>query len=290
MLLLASIALPLSACTDDSSANEGPNGARDTSAEVANEASDTSASVDSDMPPIYVAQTVTLVEEGQVTEERNYKQVLDACIKAGASVIPLSGDNVKKLGRTYYQLWFEANREAYQKDRWGFRITGDGIASCHFNAVHESMRTITIKDATYSIDLMANTAIRTPPLWDVTFPDGGYRDITDAEQAEHEEGLEAVGFEKLGYAKSAGQRCVRWRNRHGDESCSWTEGAQRGFAPGPGMGQAGSYDPGAIILWVHPANGTGGKLTTQRMTVGGRLFDEDVFDVPPNVEVTRQGG
>lgn len=291
MLLIGVVALPLSACTDDSSAMEGANGTSDTPAEMANDASDTSASDADGMPPIYVAQTVTLVEDGQVAQERNYRQLLEACQKAGVPITPVDKDDVKKLGRTYYQLWFEAGREAYQTDRWDFKLTDP--SSCHFIVEHESDRVVTTTEATYEIDLIAHTATRGPPLWDVR----PLKALSDKDVAEFQkirkmsdETSEELGYKKLGYSKSAGQRCERWRDPHGNESCVWSEGTRWGFAAGMGFGQAGSYDPGAIVLWIRPADGTGGKLTTQRMTVGGRLFDEDVFDVPANVEVTRQGG
>ena len=254
---------------------------RDTSASSEEGGGDSAAA---DMPAIYVAQTLVLMDRGQPRVEGNYRQMLDACRKAGLPVTPLGDDDANKLGRTYYQLWFEKQRFAFQKDEWNFELVGDGLNSCPFKAKHTSTRTVTTATASYEMDLVANTSVTEAPLSELGF--GG---PADAEDSQLSAGLAKLGYQRLGYANDAGQRCLRWRDPSGIESCTWSEGSKWGFSPAEDSGQGDSYDPGAIVLWVTPADGTGFKLTTQKMTVGGEPFDEALF-VPSTGLSMKRGG
>jgi hypothetical protein len=236
---------------------------------VSDKGKDASAAVE--MPAIYVAQTLVLMDAGQPRIEGNYRQLLDACQKAGVPVTPLGDDDVSKLGRTYYQLWFEKQRVAFQKDEWDFELEGDGYKSCPFKVKHTSLRGVTTAAASYEMNLVANTSVTEAPLMDLS------RFAADEEDSQLSAGLAKLGYQRLGYANDAGQRCLRWRDPSGIESCTWSEGVKWGFSPSEDSAQATSYDPGVIVLWVTPANGTGDKLTTQKMTVGGEPFDDALF-------------
>lgn len=267
LAMLALGLLPMAACTQSSSsADEG------------------SSSTISDVPPIYVAQTLILLVDGQSPEEKEYREGLTACRNAGASVTPLNAEDVGKLGRTYYQLWFEGGRSAWQEDQWKYNMTGDGVMSCHFSPVHTSEKVVTTAKASYEIDLIANTAVSETPLRDTGGGSGGSDDDDQLDP-----GAAQAGLQRLGYTMDAGQRCLRWRGPLGTESCTWSEGHQWGFTRSDGNDQATSYDPGVIVLWVHPADGTGPELTTQKMTVGGQPFDDALFQPPSGISVKASG-
>lgn len=235
------------------------------------------------MPRIYVAQTLVLMDEGEPRIEGNYRQLLDACRTGGLPVTPLGDDDVGKLGRTYYQLWFEKQRVAVQRDEWDFELVGDGLSSCPFKAKHTSRRLVTTATASYEMDLVANTSVREAPLMEL-----GGRGAVGEEDSQLSTGLAKLGYQRLGYANDAGQRCLRWRDPSGVESCTWSGGTKWGFSPAEDSGQADSYDPGAIVLWVKPVDGIGVKLTTQKMTVGGEPFDEALF--VPSTGLSMEGG
>ena len=263
LALFAFGSLPMAACTQgNSSADEG------------------SRSTISDVPPIYVAQTLVLLVNGQSPEEKEYREGLTACRNAGASVTPLNDEDVGKLGRTYYQLWFEGGRSAWQEDQWKYNMAGDGVMSCDFSPVHTSEKVITTAKASYEIDLIANTAVSEPPLRDTGGGSGGADDDDQLDP-----GAAQAGLQRMGYATDAGQRCLRWRTLSGIESCTWSEGSRWNFPRDEGSDQAVSYDPGVIVLWVHSADGIVPELTTQEMTVGGQPFDDALFQPPSGVTV-----
>ena len=264
LALLTFFLLPLTGCSK---------GAEDGTADM----------VDVDVPPIYVAQTLVLKEGGKPVVERNYRQLLKACRGAAVPTTPLGEDDAKKLGRTYYQLWFDNKHSAWQKDVWDFKMEGDGLSSCRFKIKHEANKAVYMASVSYGIDLMAKTATMEAGTG---FMPGGHEGLDDDDELDAS--AKKAGFQRLGYATDAGQRCLRWRLPKPDdvESCTWSEGHKWGFGRGDGSSQAsGAYDADFIVLWVHPANGTGGELTTQKMTVGGEPFDDAVFAPPSGVSI-----
>ena len=269
VLLMLSL-LPLTGCSKDA---EG----------------DQTSTVNVGVPPIYVAQTLVFEEAGEPVVEKKYRQLLKACRDdAGVAITPLSEDEAKKLGRTYYQLWFDDKHTAVQKDTWDFGMKGiPRTPECHFYVKHEASKFVATAGQNYHIDLMARTATREA---DSGFLPGGPGSSDDDDQLDPSE--KELGYQRLGYASDAGQRCLRWRapKPNDDESCTWSEGHKWGFPRDESSGQAGSYDPGRIVLWVHPSsNGPGGELTTQKMTVGGEPFDDAVFAPPSGVSIKKDG-
>lgn len=238
-----------------------------------------------DVPPIYVAQTLVLKQDGEPLVEKNYHQALKACRDASLSTMPLNEQDAKKLGRTYYQLWFDHKRSAWQKDDWDFEADGKEGEHCQFRIKHDSFKIVHTATENYDIDLMANSATVEASSG---FVPGGQESPDDEDQLSTSEDVR--GFQRLGYAQDAGQRCLRWRAPEPSsvESCTWSEGRKWGFGSGSGGGQAtGAYDPSFIVLWVHPPNGSGGELTTQKMTVGGEPFEDAVFATPSGVSIKR---
>ncbi len=235
---------------------------------------------DVDVPPIYVAQTLVFRDAGEPVVERSYRQALKACHDAGMATTALSEDDAKKLGRTYFQLWFDDRRSAWREDAWDFTAGNTPADGCQFHVTHEANKVVDTAQEHLSIDLMAGTSVNEAS---VGFMPGGNEGMNDDDQLDANSAQ--LGYQRLGYATDAGQRCLRWRHPGGDESCVWSEGHAWGFTRGAGSTQAISYDPGIIVLWVHPAEGSGPELTTQKMTVGGQPFDDALFEPPPGATV-----
>jgi len=237
-----------------------------------------------DVPPIYVAQTLVMKEAGESMVEKSYRQLLKACHDAAMATTPLSEDDVKRLGRTYYQLWFDSKHSAWQIDVWDFGAGDDPNDSCQFHMENESRKVVITAKTQLSIDLMAKTATS---IASSGFMPGGPADPDDDDRLDAA-AEKTLGIQRLGYATDAGQRCLRWR-MNDTESCTWSDGRKWGFPEGENSNQATSYDPGDIVLWVHPGNAPGFELTTQKMTVGGEPFDDDVFAPPSGVSVKKGG-
>lgn len=136
-------ALPLAACSFGSSDGNANH--------------DSSGTTSLDVPPIYVAQTIVFLLDGHPMIEGQYRSALDTCRKVGATTTPLSDEDAGKIGRTYYQLWFDTKRSAYQEDQWNYDLIGNGVTLCRFVVKHESNRFVTTKSKIYEIDLIANT-------------------------------------------------------------------------------------------------------------------------------------
>lgn len=258
-LALGLLVFPLAGC---SSAHDGEaQGAAD-------------AGMVTDVPPIHLEQTLVTLADGKPQREQVYRQALADCQRSGQPVTPLGEDDVARIGRTFEKLWFDGARMAERSDGWS---VADGPAPCQFKLAHDHS-TLLIDDGRTrsSVDLLKGTAEQQPS-------DGGRAAVADGDD-QLDPSSAQLGVQKLGEASDAGQPCLRWRSPTGAESCVWSGGHKWGFARDEGSDQATSYDPGRVVLWVKPADGTGPQLSTQTMTVG-TPSDRDAFRLPSNIAI-----
>jgi len=230
-----------------------------------------------DVPPIHVEQTVVVMQDGRPMREQLYRQAAAGCAQAVRQAPqfafkPLSESEIAKVGRTYWTLWFHGKQSAARYDTWDYTV-GQGVRDgCVFSLTHKAGISLDDGEHRYQVDpLTGKTEEDSAPS------SGGRMKVDDDEQLTSQQAKE--GWQRPGEATAAGQQCLQWRSPDGTESCAWSGGRKWGFSPAEGSDQATSYDPGRIVLWVKPANGTGGELTTRSMTVG-QPFDDSVFKAP----------
>lgn len=228
------------------------------------------------VPSIYLEQTVVDLANGTPMVEQQYREALANCQHSPFPAKPLAAEDVAKIGRTFHQRWFEGDRWTSQSDTWGYATP----KPCEFQLVHkESTRGVDTGKTVYSIDLLKGTAEQSPS-------DGG-RAALAAGDDQLDSSAAQLGEQRLGNAEAAGQHCLRWRDPSGNESCTWSDGYKWGFARGDSSAEASSYGSGTVIaLWVKPANGNGAELTTQKMSVGTSI-DDKVFKLPSNIAVSK---
>ncbi len=268
--------LPLAGC---SSRGDGGSGADGASVNVARET-----------PPIHVEQTEVMLKNGQPAIEQLYREALAQCSKGPTPVKPLEGDVVEKLGRTFFDVWYEGERMAVKADKWDFTEAARG-PGCEFVPTHEARLTITEPGAMITIDLVKHTGTRQPSQGVVrqalapTAPgDDKLRAAVAAQLARQGQG--DLMSKDLGQANEAGQPCARVEGVSG-EMCIWSGGRQWGFDPGPANdGDRMDAPIDSILLRSTPTNGTGHQWSTQRMTVG-EAFDADVFAVPSGLSLSQ---
>lgn len=281
-LVPALVALPLAACSasGDRDADAGGGTARNAAAST---------------PPIHVSQTMVVLRDGRSASEQNYRQALAACTNGPFHTQPLSDDVVGKLGRTFYEVWYQGRSMAEQSDRWDYETAG----TCQFKPVHESRLAIIKPGGAVTIDLMGKKGTRTPS-------DGVVRDVRPDESAtaanasdDDDAKLRAAVAAQLGKqgqgdlmatqagtSSAAGQPCKRLEQPGVGEACVWSGGQRWGFSSDvvdDGGGLNGRLD--SILLWRHPPGGSGNEWSTQKMTVG-EAIDGKVFEVPSGITVT----
>lgn len=242
-------------------------------------------------PVIHLRQTAVLLSDGQPVVEKNYLYMLHNCQQGKLPLKPLPADVVKKLGRTFYDIWFDGRRMAVRTVYWDFKLPPpSSMKLCQFEPDKWVQISIDRPGQTLEIDMRKMTATRQPS-------DGVVRAPLRAPTAEDEkEKAEAMAqLKKMGYgsivesqqsqSSVAGQPCLREVSQIAGTSCTWSGGKQWGFNtdsnfdPAPGSVDEPLGVPDDSVLLELDSGKDGVRLTTQSMTVGGKA-DEGAFAVP----------
>lgn len=245
------------------------------------------ADVSVDTPPIHVSQTLVHTKHGEVTEEAGYHEALANCAKVSVPTRPLPANVVPKLGRDYYEVWYQGNRIAIREDDWRLAIHN----LCEFSPVHTSTLWLIGPNGTDVIDLDTRQGHVNPSVFvrrsarkPQTAADTQLQAAVAAELQRHGRGsvLGRAGGQRV----VAGQPCVESSDALG-ESCTWSGGEAWGFSEqGTGSPLGILHRVDSIILSASELKGDEHlELTTQRMTVGER-FDPGVFARPAGIAMT----
>ncbi|RAO77434.1 hypothetical protein [Dyella jiangningensis] len=280
----ALIILPLAACSASSNheATDNASGSSDAASAT---------------PPIHVRQTMVVLRDGQPASEQNYRQALADCRKGPFPTQPLGDDVAGKLGRTFYDVWYEGARVSEHAERWDYETTG----TCQFKLVHESTLAIIKPGEAVTVDLIGKTGTRQPSdgVMRETRVDDGDDKAAKPADSDDDAALRAAVAAQLskqgkgdlmahagGTDTAAGQPCKRLDQPGIGESCVWSGGRKWGFSSDvvdDTEGLNGRLD--SILLWRHPPQGTGKQWTTEKMTVG-EAIDGKVFEVPSGIAVS----
>lgn len=246
----------------------------------------------SNTPPIRVEQTIVFLKNGAPAVEANYREALAKCSAGPLPVQSLDPDVVGRLGRTYLDIRYEGARMAVNADHWDFKsVEHPPTIACAFAAVHASNLTIVKPGAAISIDLVKRTATSAASPGVVRAPVAVPSEGDDKLQAAVADELAKQGQGDLieqdaGSGTGAGQPCKRGRSTFG-EFCVWSGGRQWGFVTDKAETNDRMDAPtDSITLWNKPIDGNGYELTTRSMTVGTPI-DEEVFEVPSNITMSK---
>lgn len=246
-----------------------------------------------DTPPIHLRQTVavSMSSDGMTMLERNYRWHASVCDAASSGGSRVSDEDVDKLGRIFYEVWYQDLRMAARGDEWGF--TGSG--NCNFQVVHNSELVIQTPDGFWDIDLAKQEGTFNPQAVTERYP--ARPDELDDPRFNYE----GITGEPGGISSVLGLPCRLMTIRNPGPpgtpgttmtSCTWTEGAQWGLDSGgpgaTGMGTDG-YSEGFVLQsdtrWDEAANERlSFPLTTDSITVG-TPFDQSVFSVPAGIKL-----
>lgn len=261
----------------------------------ADDGKDDAGNAASATPPIHVTQTMVVLREGKPAREDDYRQALADCQKGPMPTQPLGDDVVGKLGRTYYDLWYQGARLAERAEHWDFQVIG----TCQFKVVHEQTLAIVKPGEAIDIDLVGRTGTRqhsdgvvrqarADVHADDKFSGGGDDDAALRAAVAAQLGKQGQGdlmAQSAGTASAAGQPCQRIAQPTVGEACVWSGGKAWGFSSDvvdDGEGLSGRTN--SIVLWRHPPQGNGREWATQKMTVG-QTIDGKVFEVPSGVAI-----
>lgn len=257
-------------------------------------------------PPIHLEQTAVLLKEGKPVIEGNYRFALAACQKAQAeatrdggtvSLKPLPEETAKKLGRTFYHIWYEGRRMAVRTDSWDYAMPEGKL--CEFQPVQDVELFIDEPGQALIADLTKGTATRQPSDGVVRYPLQPPTADDEAMKSKVVALLQKQGLGNMvpadeGQGEVAGQPCRRVESDLTGTACTWTGGEQWGFLPESGQqpealaeGVSTGIPGDSILLSADPADGTGVRLTTESMTVGGAA-DESVFTAPAGLKIDQR--
>lgn len=268
---VAALIIALSACHDRAAGNADAE--RAINAEPDN--------IAAKAPPIYLEQTVVVLQDGQPTVEKNYREALADCLKVPQwPARPLAEDIVKKLGRTYIKTQFDGRRMASRVDTWGF-TESEAPHICQFYPTHEASVSIIEPGVATTIDLIKHKRKTNPSDGVVRYPPPPVGGDEASRKAKVAELLRQRGYDQAAgdvtqpsiRSSEAGQPCALKHTSLAD-ICMWSGGRQWGFSTdGTALldGRPPAMD--SIQLRRDPAKGTGFRWRTTRMIVGGHNGD-----------------
>ena len=266
-------------------------------------------------PPIHIRQEAWTVLDGKPSVQSHYAHALAICQKAGAALdfVPLKDDVVKKLGHSFYDIWFKGTNVSIHSVSWGFKMGPSMPESCHFRAVRTEREAIANENGAYTINLDEGTMERDPDHR-VVRTLAPVRSDAQKEQDDAEQAAVMAELKKQGYggvvaqaqttetpSEAAGQPCLKIENKAEGSACIWSGGAQWGFrehGPAKADGYISGYDadlthidvvllPGDTIpLSATPPKDIGIQLVTREMTVGTPP-DGNTFQLPPNLSAAK---
>lgn len=253
-----------------------------------------------DTPPIHLRQTVVMRRDGAAMIETNYRQFAEICDQAGSVGSRVSAQDVGKLGRTFYEVWYQGLRVAVRLDRWNYEGIKTDTGWCNFRVVHVSELHTWTPDGSWHVDLATGVGSFYPDSVLERFPiepepePAGMPQLSKVGDKVGDERF--VTLEVGGYGSAMGQPCRIITEKNTILAgliapvisvCEWTGGTQWGFS---GSGPDGESDGGweytqGISLWQRADSNVGGaeELTTELFTVGAP-FDQGVFNVPPGIK------
>lgn len=237
--------------------------------------------------------------------------MVTACNKTPhMQVVPVPAKDVGKLGRIFYEFWYQGHQLKGHAEAWGWTLDKDDPSTCRFRVVHSIREEIASPSGAYAINMNTGTALldETARFLPRALPVA--REQKGTEEDSQKQAVMAA-LREQGYggvadrveapqaqSKVAGQPCIRTDGPDSDTSCVWSGGAQWGFGtvagsqpmlftwmdhPLTGVGEL-VVPYGGLTLSNKPADGYGWRLTTQSMTVGKPLA-HGIFELPPNIDI-----
>lgn len=239
-------------------------------------AQESSASVSSGMPPIYVDLVEEELHKGENSEKRNYRGHLKRCQDAGFPTTPLSPEQVQPLGTTRVQQWFEPGREIVRSETWVFRVGEEGIGTCHFKLIRSGSQGYNDAQTSQVTDFeTGEVSNETPQAYIVNRlaiePDDGLAQIAE------KEGLAPPTTRTV-----AGAQCTQWTDPRffGRTICLWSGGRAWGFGDTDPASGCGMHHVYRIVLSEEPLSGSGCRITMRRFSVG-RPISPDEYRLKP---------
>lgn len=254
---LLPVALVLSACTDGQADGGGMNAG-------------SGGSDSSRIPPIHVDLLEEQLVDGENALQRDYRDALKICQEAGFAIMPLSESDATRIGTRRIRIWHGQGFEAVRDQSWEWTLDDSSLPkSCKFELITNGVHDYTDGVTWQSMDLQTGDASR----------GSAQGSLERFAVAGEDMASDVPGFRMTGTRKIAGHECIEWTStsKSGITQCLWSEGLAYGFAT-DSPGNACSPEPlprHSIVLSQQPSDGTGCRITTERMSVGVPFEDED---------------
>lgn len=234
------------------------------------------------IPDIYVDQASETLLDGENAIRKQYHDAVEICRSLDKKVLGLSEEDIKKLGVRRYQLLITAEKVAFRKESWGYRMTGHyhNPGECRFTLVYSGELTVKVPGRTVIYDLAEETVTEEEEGIPEAFklPFRALPGTPDAEEMEQRDTLGVKRTEK----EVHGQPVVQWTHPDGNEEVLWSGGRAWGFSEMPSENRFAA--PGSMVLEkeTRKENYTI-RLKTRRFTVGSPV-DQEPFTIPGHRE------
>ncbi len=216
-----------------------------------------------DMPSVYAEATVERLVDGANGAQAEYQGMLQACQQAGASIVPLSGEDVALLGTGRLQWWVTPERVALRREYWDLANTGE-VDQCHFALAHSGVHEYFDADRSVAFALPGMDVMSEGP----GDPDSLRRVSVAPIDSDEAEAAVASGTERGPRTEVQGQPCQEWTTAEGT-TCKWTGGGDWGFVASPGFFHVtDALSENEVILRQEPASGNGSRITLDRFVLG----------------------
>lgn len=214
-------------------------------------------------PGIYVDQRIEGIDGDANPQREAYLAQAAHCEAAGMMSQALTAGEVDLIGTTRLQRWIESGRAAWRAESWqAASLPLERGTLCHFTLVSSGAHVVVEPDRTRAMSLSDNEIIDRP-----------HRPVLLQRQASQSTGRQEPGAAGGQRQEIAGQACEQRELPAfpGASVCTWTGGAQWGFAwesPQPIAIDHAAHLMGRIVLSQEPGRGIRERVHTTRMSIG----------------------
>ena len=245
----------------------------------------TARSSNDTMPTIYVDRLVEY--SSREAQKGGYLQALANCREGGVPTVPLSEEEVAKIGTERRQFWRTPERRAYRVEAWEWYSEGGGArvdpaARCEFSLSVTGQHGYLDAQQSVYIELDSNEKSVDPP----TPQELEGLEVVQADAPDEEDLVMARDFGATGPVMRtvAGQPCQEWTYPDGATVCTWSGGSESGFSYGPDapFRAVNGIDLDSIVLHAEPPPGQsrgrrkGDRLTTVEFSINAPLNLNDM--------------
>lgn len=229
-------------------------------------------------PVLYVDRVLENLTDGRNAQRDGYRKRLEECMAAGLPTRALEPSEEELVGTERWQVWRAQDRVALRTEAFMVATPGEvptRDTMCRFELQRGGTHAYVDAERSISIDLGTGERFE-------DYGDPGIRlERTGTGGSDMVDGGE--GMQGPRRTSVLGQPCNEWTSANGATACVWAGGTEWGFDAGmngPFFLTDGISDSFIVLTAEPPPQGSGTRVLTRSIEVGGSLDPGDLLPAP----------